>query len=66
MAYIHELNNNQNQSSTSNLDPQPTLFPRVESEQEVIYEESKPNFEVPPVVLKYILKLVSHTMGRTP
>jgi hypothetical protein len=45
MAYIHELNNNRNQSSTSNPNSQPTSFPLIESEQEVICEESKDNFE---------------------
>jgi len=44
MAYKHELNNNRNQSSTSNPNSQSTLFPRVEYEQEFIYEDSKDNF----------------------
>jgi hypothetical protein len=41
MAYINDLHN-RNQSSGNN--PTPSLFPRVESEQEVTYEDSKPNF----------------------
>jgi hypothetical protein len=45
MSYIHELNNNQNQSSTSNPNSQPTMFPQVKSEQEFIYEDSKDNFK---------------------
>jgi hypothetical protein len=41
MAYINDLHN-QNQSSGNN--PTPSLFPRVESKQEVTYEDSKLDF----------------------
>jgi len=41
MAYINDLHN-LNQSSRNN--PTPSLFPRVESKQEVTYEDSKPDF----------------------
>jgi len=44
MAYINELNNNCNKSSTNNSDPQPNFFPRVKFVEEVKYEESKHNF----------------------
>jgi hypothetical protein len=40
MAYINDLHKT-NQSSSNN--PTPSLFPQIESEQEVTYEDSRPN-----------------------